>query len=385
MVKNKYSITRDYVTSPKSRTNEQGAKRRFLVAHDTGNPGSTARGNANYMDNRNKPSSSAHTFIDDEIILEIIPLNEKAWHVMYNRPEDNALFGDDANDASIGTELCYGGKINFSKAYDRYVWYHAYLCKKYGLNPLKHIVGHYKLDPARRTDPINAFSKNGKTWAGFLADVLAYYNAWEGGDSPAADNDSFGTSYIVEKGDTLYSIGRKFNVSVDNLKAWNGLKSNTIHPGDKLKLTQAIDLSKLYTVKSGDTLSEIALAHKMSLAELKALNGLTSDLIHPGDKLRVSGKTAPVITSPRFDLPTGVYKTGSRGDAVEEIQKALVALNFYPDKSKANGGVDGDYGNKTKDAVRRFQSVYLPYEVDGVYGNNTRSKMIEQLKKRGLY
>lgn len=383
MIKNKYSINREYVTSKKSRTYQKAPRRDFLVAHDTGNPGSTARGNRAYFNSENKVSSSAHTFIDDKEILEIIPLDEKAWHVMYNRPEDNILFGGDSNDVGIGTELCYGGKIDFDKAYDMYIWYHAYLCKKYKLNPLTKIVGHYKLDPARRSDPINAFSKYGKTWGGFIADVMTYYNNWEGSKTPAPNNDVYGTSYIVEKGDTLYSIGRRFNVSVSNLKSWNNLKSDTIHPGDKLVLTKAI--SGLYTIKKGDTLSGIAVANKIKLSDLKAWNKLTSDLIHPGQKLIVSGKSAPVITSPKFDLPIGVYKVGSKGVAVEEIQKASIALNFYPDKSKANGGADGIYGAKTKDAVTRFQKVYLPNGVDGIYGAKTRAKMIELLKERGLY
>jgi len=47
-------------------------------------------------------------------------------------------------------------------------------------------------------------------------------------------NDSKVKTYIVEKGDTLYSISRKFNVSVDSLKGYNGLESNTISIGQEL-------------------------------------------------------------------------------------------------------------------------------------------------------
>ncbi|WP_224768210.1 N-acetylmuramoyl-L-alanine amidase [Metabacillus idriensis] len=78
----------------------------------------------NYF-NYQQPKASAHTFIDDKKILEIVPLNEKAWHTLYNNPEDNQLFVEDANDTAAGVELCRTGYFN--KAYDRYVWYHAYL------------------------------------------------------------------------------------------------------------------------------------------------------------------------------------------------------------------------------------------------------------------
>ena len=90
------------------------SKVRFIVSHDTGNPGSNAIGNRDYF-NEIQPKASAHTFIDDKTILEIIPINEVAYHVRYGVPTDNDLYGYDANKAAIGVELCYGGDVNFGK------------------------------------------------------------------------------------------------------------------------------------------------------------------------------------------------------------------------------------------------------------------------------
>ena len=137
----KYNITRDYIDLGNSRSGESLGDVQFIVSHDTGNPGSTAYANRNYFANVN-PTASAHTFIDDNYILEIIPLSEKAWHVRYDVGTDNRLFGADANDAAIGVELAWGGNINFQEAYDRYVWYHAYLIDKYNLDPKEDIVAH---------------------------------------------------------------------------------------------------------------------------------------------------------------------------------------------------------------------------------------------------
>lgn len=186
--KMKYEIQKKYLTS--------GSKRRsgikmpyvgFIVSHDTGNAGSTASGNVNYYESsKNSISASAHTFVDDKEIIECIPATtgvpEKAWHVLYDRPEDNKLFGDDANDIAIGVELCYGElwkngklvrKIDDKEAYKRYVWYHAYLCYKFNLDPRKDIVGHNELDPARKTDPFkNALKIMGITKAQFIQDVV---------------------------------------------------------------------------------------------------------------------------------------------------------------------------------------------------------------------
>ena len=171
----KYSIKNDLLPMPTKRrsgTKIKGVK--FLVAHDTGNPNSTAQGNVNYYKNSaNAMSASAHVFIDEKDIIICVPILEKAWHVLYNTTVDNKMFNADANDYAIGVELCYfPNDKNRSKAsYDRYVWYMAYLCHVYNLNPLKQIVGHHILDPGRKTDPVNALKHIGKSYNDLLNDI----------------------------------------------------------------------------------------------------------------------------------------------------------------------------------------------------------------------
>ncbi|MEC5422410.1 peptidoglycan-binding protein [Virgibacillus sp. C22-A2] len=86
----------------------------------------------------------------------------------------------------------------------------------------------------------------------------------------------------------------------------------------------------------------------------------------------------------KYPLPSGVWKhyekpDGKRGEyeEVKQIQRALNALYFKC------GKVDGWYGDKVDDAITRFQMVYLPFEVDGDYGPNTRKKMQAVLKSKG--
>jgi N-acetylmuramoyl-L-alanine amidase len=165
-----FQITHDYIKHGNARPGDPLVGPLFGVAHDIGNGGSTARQNRSHFNN-NQPSASAHVFIDDIEILVIIPLNEKAWHVQYQKTLDNLRFGEDANDAAIGVELCWGGKINFAEAYKRYVWFWAWLCKKHNWNPHEKIASHKQLDPERRTDPDNALNKHGITWLQFLDDV----------------------------------------------------------------------------------------------------------------------------------------------------------------------------------------------------------------------
>lgn len=189
--KMKYVIEKQYLTpNSKRRSGLLMPYVGFIVAHDTGNPGSTAEGNVGYYErSRNEMSASAHTFIDDKRIIECIPATtgkpEKAWHVLYEVQEDNKLFGGDSNDIAIGVELCYGeswkngkvtNKINDKEAYKRYVWYIAYLCYKFNLDPRKKIIGHNELDPNRKVDPFkNALKSMGISKEQFLKDVVVEY------------------------------------------------------------------------------------------------------------------------------------------------------------------------------------------------------------------
>lgn len=150
---------------------------KFLVAHDTGNPGSTARANVRYYKNSaNEKPASAHFFVDDREVIECVPAfkqspPERALHVRDSVPIDNQLFGVNANDAALGVEYCYGGAINADEAYRRYVWLLAVLCWHYQLDPKRHIVGHYFLDPSRRSDPVTGLAHSRRSIEGLLHDV----------------------------------------------------------------------------------------------------------------------------------------------------------------------------------------------------------------------
>lgn len=169
-----YPIERRYIGHGNARPGSALSRVRFIVTHDTGNPGSNAIGNRDYFEEV-QPKASAHTFVDDRTILEIIPINEVAYHVRYSVPTDNELYGLDANSASIGVELCYGGNVNFWEAYTRFTWYHAHICHTFNLNPKRDIVSHKRLDPTRKIDPENVFKNQGLTFERFLADVYRMY------------------------------------------------------------------------------------------------------------------------------------------------------------------------------------------------------------------
>ena len=122
-----------------------------------------------------------------------------------------------------------------------------------------------------------------------------------------------GISYTVIKGDTLGRIARRYNLSTEQLRRTNQISGDLIRVGQKLHLpvnkipvATSKSMSRAYTVQRGDTLSKIAQINRISVAELKALNGLSSDLIRIGQTLLV-----PKIIN-AADLLTTVRATNSR-------------------------------------------------------------------------
>ena len=89
--------------------------------------------------------------------------------------------------------------------------------------------------------------------------------------------------YIVKSGDTLYAIARKYGVSVDELKSYNNLKSNTLSIGQVIMIPSKE--SNKYIVKSGDTLYKIAKENNISVDELMSLNNLNNSNLGVGQVL----------------------------------------------------------------------------------------------------
>ncbi len=98
-------------------------------------------------------------------------------------------------------------------------------------------------------------------------------------------------TYVVQRGDSLWEIADQFSMSVTELKRSNGLKSSSIYPGQRLlirsqRLHTRSSSGVEYVVRRGDSLSKIAARFSMSVTELKRINGLRSNHIYPGQKLR---------------------------------------------------------------------------------------------------
>ncbi|WP_223942280.1 LysM peptidoglycan-binding domain-containing protein [Arthrobacter sp. StoSoilB22] len=165
-------------------------------------------------------------------------------------------------------------------------------------------------------------------------------------------------TYTIVRGDTISAIARRFNLDTTAVLQLNKLSATTlIYPGQTIKLTgtapaaptrpapsapsapSAPTTATVYTVVPGDTLGAIAAKHNVPLSSIFSWNGLNgSSIIYPGQKIKVSGGSAPSAPAAPAPAPAPLAGTGSytikAGDTLSSIASrhgvtlaALMAAN----------------------------------------------------------
>lgn len=165
-------------------------------------------------------------------------------------------------------------------------------------------------------------------------------------------------TYMIVRGDTISAIARRFNLDTTAVLQLNKLSATTlIYPGQTIKLTgtaataptrpapsapsapSAPTTATVYTVVPGDTLGAIAAKHNVPLSSIFSWNGLNgSSIIYPGQKIKVSGGSAPSAPAAPAPAPAPLAGTGSytikAGDTLSSIASrhgvtlaALMAAN----------------------------------------------------------
>ena len=97
-------------------------------------------------------------------------------------------------------------------------------------------------------------------------------------------------TYIVQKGDSLWSISRKYNVNVNDIKLANNLTNDILTIGQILTIPSIRNSedyleSNLYVVQKGDSLWSIANEFKVSINEIRMINNLSTDILNIGQTL----------------------------------------------------------------------------------------------------
>ncbi len=108
-------------------------------------------------------------------------------------------------------------------------------------------------------------------------------------ESRSEDDNNNSLYHMVRKGDSLFSISRKYSVTVTGLREMNDLKSERLKIGQRLIIR--LDKPRTYTVKKGDTLWDIGRRFDADFHELMAINSLETDSLHPGQEICLEART----------------------------------------------------------------------------------------------
>lgn len=204
-------------------------------------------------------------------------------------------------------------------------------------------------------------------------------------------------TYTVKSGDTLSGIAFKYKVSIADLMKWNNLKSTLIFPGnvfivkpgntdapsnDKGNNNTNNDKgnngsndskpgtdAKIYVVKSGDTLSGIALRHGVTVSNLKKWNNLKSDLILIGQKLKIGAGNVN-------DKDTG-KKPGNDNGGKDKVDKPATDVGYNVNTlirvAEQQLGTSYVWGGQTPGGFDCSGFIYYTYNQAGFKHSRTSS------------
>lgn len=153
-------------------------------------------------------------------------------------------------------------------------------------------------------DDVTQLKNDYKLFADKVVDAIVEY----------INNESY---YTVSKGDTLYSIAKKFNTTVDNIKLLNNLTSNSLAINQKLIVPN--NKANTYTVSKGDNLYSLAKKFNTTQSELMKINNLKSNLLSIGQVLIIPSNTVNAYTVSKGDSLWSIAKKFNT--TVEDIKR----------------------------------------------------------------
>lgn len=187
-----------------------------------------------------------------------------------------------------------------------------------------------------------------------------------GSSSVAQDETSSKTSHIVQKGETLTSIAKQENVSIEDLKSINKLASGNVNIGQELKLKTVVESTKevanpiakndsklkIHKVLKGESLYSIAKANNISIDELQKINNLKSGSVNAGQELKLN---IPVSTE--IEASSSLAKNNAK----PATHKVLKGESLYTIAKNYNTSIDElkKINNLKSDNVNAGQELML--------------------------
>ena len=220
-------------------------------------------------------------------------------------------------------------------------------------------------------------------------------------EAPAAET----TVYIVQRGDYLAKISKKFNITISSIKRLNPSigEKNIVRVGQKLKLPGKVDVgvqaepskpvvaakasakkpyvpysgaTKEYVVKSGDTLGGIAYSNGINIRQLKELNGLSKDTLRIGQKLKIPAEKvvaakAPAAAEKKVEAAKPAAPAAEAAPAEEKDDKPLDAAALADEVAKATTAAP-DASTSASAASAASPATYVVQEGDDMTGVSIR-------------
>lgn len=318
---------------------------RKIVMHYTANNGAGADNHYRYFKNLNGRYASAHFMIDKIEAIQIIPLNEVAYHandIQRRNANGSAYRGvsallPNANLLSIGLEMCLesNGTIH-PETVRRSEDVAVELCRRYKLDPLKDIVRHY--DVTGKQCPL-PWVRNSQEFNSFKVRVN---NKMKGVSVPVTPPSTSPSQPVSPTSPSTKHIG---TVKI----TYTGRDGINIRSG--ATFTSPIT-RQLYSPNS----------YKVYRIENGMLNVGGNDWITANEKYVKYTPISKPSTSARVYM-----KLGDKGEDVKNLQRNLNKVGY-------NLAVDGSYGNATRNAVLGFQKTNGLVQ-DGFAGTATQSTL----------
>ncbi|GAT62925.1 LysM peptidoglycan-binding domain-containing protein [Paludibacter jiangxiensis] len=179
---------------------------------------------------------------------------------------------------------------------------------------------------------------------------------------------STGKTHKVRKGESLYTIAQKYNVSEEQLKEWNNINGNKIKPGQKLSIQseqkssskelasntdkkhakeQIASEGKTHTVKKGESFYTIAKKYHISEDDLIKANSNNGEKIKPGDKLQIPGGSASVKNESQESVATKTVTSRQTHKVKKGETLSEIAEKYHTTTAKIKR-LNGLSGNKLK-------------------------------------
>ena len=192
-------------------------------------------------------------------------------------------------------------------------------------------------------------------------------------------------SHIVEKGDTLYSLSKKYGVSVDDLRSANAISGSDLYAGQKLIIPAKKNDKRVtyesYTVKAGDTLYSIAKRSEITVDELRRLNSLDSSaVLKIGQNLKVPAQSGAAAQSGSAVQNAGASSSGLALSVPDTSSSARDNLSLI--------GSDKDpraYSKKNGDTslvwpVKASEVVYVAGKISGVVLTGAKNEHVTAIR-----